>query len=49
LSSGSGIPQVIWNHAARLAKAFIERGESGPMAADYMAHSELQGLFAERA
>ncbi|KXU85821.1 PEP phosphonomutase [Caballeronia megalochromosomata] len=48
LSSGSGIPQVIWNHAARLARAFVENGESGPMAADYMAHSELQSLFADR-
>ncbi|WP_232078256.1 isocitrate lyase/phosphoenolpyruvate mutase family protein [Burkholderia sp. THE68] len=48
LSSGSGITQVIWNHAARLARAFVEKGESGPMAVDYMAHSELQGLFAER-
>jgi 2-methylisocitrate lyase-like PEP mutase family enzyme len=46
LSSGSGIPQVIWNHFARLAKAFLETGSSGPMSQDYMAHADLQGLFA---
>ncbi|BBU31369.1 hypothetical protein BTHE68_51030 [Burkholderia sp. THE68] len=47
LSSGSGIPQVIWNHAVRLAKAFVEKGESGPMAADYMAHGE-QGAVSDK-
>ncbi len=46
LSSGSGIPQIIWNHFARLAKAFLETGSSEPMAKDYMAHADLQGLFA---
>lgn len=46
LSSGSGISQVIWNHVARLAKAFLETGASEPMAQDYMAHGNLQGLFA---
>jgi 2-methylisocitrate lyase-like PEP mutase family enzyme len=46
LSSGSGIPQIIWNHFARLAKAFLETGASEPMSQDYMAHAELQGLFA---
>jgi 2-methylisocitrate lyase-like PEP mutase family enzyme len=34
--------------ATTSAGAFVEKGESGPMAADYMAHSELQSLFAER-
>ena len=46
LSSGSGIPQIIWNHFARLAKAFLETGASEPLSQDYMAHAELQGLFA---
>jgi 2-methylisocitrate lyase-like PEP mutase family enzyme len=46
LSSGSGIPQILWNHVAWLAKEFLETGASEPMSVDYMAHGELQGLFA---
>jgi 2-methylisocitrate lyase-like PEP mutase family enzyme len=48
LSAGSGIPQVLWNHAAKLARAFLDTGESQPMAEDYMAHAKLQELFAGR-
>jgi 2-methylisocitrate lyase-like PEP mutase family enzyme len=46
LSSGAGIAQIIWKHFARLSKAFLETGSSEPMSKDYMAHAELQGLFA---
>ncbi len=46
LSSGSGIPQVIWNRVARLAKTFLETGASEPMSEDYMSHADLQALFA---
>jgi 2-methylisocitrate lyase-like PEP mutase family enzyme len=46
LSSGSGISQIVWNHFARLAKAFLETGSSEPMSEDYMAYADLQGLFA---
>jgi 2-methylisocitrate lyase-like PEP mutase family enzyme len=45
VSSGSGIPQIIWNHVARLAKDFLETGASEPMSQDYMAHADLQRLF----
>ena len=48
LSAGSGIPQIIWNHVARLAKAFLETGASHPMSQDYMAHADLQALFAAK-
>jgi len=45
VSSGSGIPQIIWNHVARLAKDFLETCASEPMSQDYMAHADLQRLF----
>ncbi len=46
LSSGSGIPQVLWRHAAELAKTFLESGDSETMMENYMEHGRLQGLFA---
>jgi GNAT superfamily N-acetyltransferase len=48
LSAGAGIPQVLWNHAARLARAFLDTGDSQPIVEDYMAHAKLQELFAGR-
>lgn len=46
LSAGSGISQVVWNRVAQLAKAFLETGASDPNSQDYMAHADLQRLFA---
>jgi 2-methylisocitrate lyase-like PEP mutase family enzyme len=45
ISAGSGISQIIWNHVAQLAKAFLETGASEPLSRDYMAHKQLQDLF----
>jgi 2-methylisocitrate lyase-like PEP mutase family enzyme len=45
LSAGSGIPQVIWEHIARLTRDFFAEGDSALFTHDYMAHSQLQGLF----
>ena len=47
LSSGTAIPQVLWNHAAELAKNFLETGDSRLVSKDGMAYSKLQGLFAK--
>ena len=48
LSAGSGIPQVLWHHAAELARTFLETGDSKPLSEGYMAHAKLQELFAGR-
>ena len=45
LSAGSGIPQVLWGHAARLAQDFLETGSSTPMGRDAMSYAHLQALF----
>ena len=47
LSSGTAIPQVLWNHAAELAKNFLETGDSRLVSKDGMAYSKLQDLFAK--
>jgi len=48
LSAGPGIPQVLWQHAAELARHFLETGDSKAMSKGYMAHGKLQQLFAGR-
>jgi hypothetical protein len=48
LGFGSGMPQIVWNHTERLAKEFLEPGNSNSMSKDYMAHSKLQGLFSQK-
>jgi 2-methylisocitrate lyase-like PEP mutase family enzyme len=47
LSAGSGIPQIIWQHVAELTKSFLAEGDSELFSKDYMAHGQLQGLFAD--
>ncbi len=46
LSAGSGIPQVIWQHVAKLAEAFLAEGDSALFAKDHLSHGQLQALFA---
>ena len=46
LSAGSGIPQIAWQHIAHLTEAFLAEGDSALFTKDYMAHSQLQQLFA---
>ena len=48
VSAGSGIPQVLWGHAEKLARAFLETGRSEPMSQGAMSYAQLQGLFAGR-
>jgi len=45
LSSGTGIPQMIWSRVAELAKGFLATGDSKPMFKNSMAYSKLQKLF----
>ncbi len=45
LSSGQTITQVLWKHAADLAKNFLETGDSQPLTENSMGYSKLQGLF----
>jgi 2-methylisocitrate lyase-like PEP mutase family enzyme len=44
LSSGRTIAQMIWDHAAELAKGFLETGNSA-IVSNGMGYSKLQGLF----
>jgi 2-methylisocitrate lyase-like PEP mutase family enzyme len=45
LSSGTGIPQMVWNRVADLATGFLATGDSKPMFKNSMAYSKLQELF----
>jgi len=45
LSSGTGIPQMIWNHVAELAERFLSTGDSKPLFKNSMPYSKLQELF----
>jgi len=47
LSSGQTISQVLWNHAAELAKKFLGTGDSRIVSKNGMAYSKLQGLFTQ--
>lgn len=46
LSAGSGIPQMLWGHAERLARDFLDTGRSESMAEGAMPYPQLQALFA---
>ena len=48
LSAGSGISQVLWQHAAQLAGDFLATGDSTPMSEGFMPYAKLQTLFAEK-
>lgn len=45
LSSGTGIPQMIWGRVAELAKSFLTTGDSKPMFEGSMPYGKLQKLF----
>ncbi|MEQ5841942.1 isocitrate lyase/phosphoenolpyruvate mutase family protein [Paraburkholderia acidicola] len=45
LSAGSGIPQLLWGQAEKLAREFLESGRSEPMSEGSMPYPQLQGLF----
>jgi 2-methylisocitrate lyase-like PEP mutase family enzyme len=45
LSSGTGIPQMIWSRVAELAKGFLTTGDSKPMFENSMPYGKLQKLF----
>jgi 2-methylisocitrate lyase-like PEP mutase family enzyme len=45
LSSGTAIPQSVWNRVAELAKGFLATGDSKPMFKDSMPYGKLQKLF----
>jgi 2-methylisocitrate lyase-like PEP mutase family enzyme len=45
LSSGTGIPQMIWSRVAELAKGFLSTGDSKPLFNNSMAYGKLQKLF----
>jgi 2-methylisocitrate lyase-like PEP mutase family enzyme len=46
LSAGSGISQMLWGQAERLAKDFLVTGRSESMVEGSMPYGQLQGLFA---
>ncbi|WP_158886254.1 isocitrate lyase/phosphoenolpyruvate mutase family protein [Rhodanobacter sp. L36] len=48
LSAGSGISQMLWGQAEKLAKDFLDHGRSEPMAEGAMPYAQLQALFAEK-
>lgn len=47
LSAGSGIVQMLWGQAAKLARDFLDHGRSDALA-DGMSYPQLQGLFNAR-
>lgn len=47
LSAGSGISQIIWRHVAKLTETFLAEGDSELFTKDFMAHGQIQGLFAD--
>src|SRR6267154_4238657 len=42
LSSGTGIPQIIWSRVSELAKGFLATGDSKPLFENSMAYAKLQ-------
>jgi 2-methylisocitrate lyase-like PEP mutase family enzyme len=48
LSAGSGISQMLWGQAEKLAKDFLATGRSESMSEGSMSYAQLQGLFAQR-
>jgi hypothetical protein len=45
LSSGTGIPQMIWSRVAELAKGFLATGDSKLLFKNSMAYGTLQKMF----
>jgi hypothetical protein len=45
LSAGSGISQVLWGTAERLARDFLKGSRSEHMEEGSMSYPQLQGLF----
>jgi 2-methylisocitrate lyase-like PEP mutase family enzyme len=45
LSAGSGISQMLWGQAERLARDFLDTGRSESMAEGSMPYAQLQALF----
>ena len=45
LSAGSGISQVLWGRAEKLARDFLQGGSSEPLSEASMPYAQLQGLF----
>ena len=45
LSAGSGIAQVLWQHAATLGGDFLRDGRSENLSKDSMSYPQIQGLF----
>lgn len=45
LSSGGGIPRVLWRQAANIAKSFLKTGDSRLVTEDVMPYGDLQNLF----
>jgi 2-methylisocitrate lyase-like PEP mutase family enzyme len=45
LSAGSGISQVLWDRAGKLAQDFLQSGRSEPLSQAAMPYGQLQGLF----
>jgi 2-methylisocitrate lyase-like PEP mutase family enzyme len=48
LSAGSGISQMLWGQAEKLAKDFLDTGRSESMAEGAMPYPRLQALYADR-
>ena len=48
LSAGSGIAQMLWGQAGKLAQDFLDSGRSESMAEGAMPYPQLQALFAGR-
>jgi 2-methylisocitrate lyase-like PEP mutase family enzyme len=47
LSAGTGVSQIVWQTAARVAKAFLTSGDSAVFSEDAMPIGKLQGLFSK--
>lgn len=48
LSAGSGIAQVLWQHAATLGGDFLRDGRSENLSKDSMSYPQIQGLFSKK-
>ena len=48
LSAGSAITQVLWQHAATLAKDFLQNGRSDSLSAHSMPYPQIQELFPQK-
>lgn len=45
LSAGAGIPAIVWQTAARVAKAFLSEGDAAVLNEDSISYGALQQLF----